>query len=157
MTHGTWLRTVRSREKSAGVDHRQFACYASTLTPHVRDHLARAAQGIEKLYGQLPAATVSEADQREHWTEGREAYIDSIRDVLGHLAAALTAVGCTDKQLALGDPGEEGIPAEVPEEPDGPDDAEEDVVAESDPEKTVAVPISAVKVLAVGDLKKKSR
>lgn len=157
MTHGTWLRTVRAQEKAQGVDHRRLACYATELTPHVRDHLARAAQEIENLYGRLPAGTVLEEDQRKHWTEGREDYIDSLRAVLGHLASALTAVGCTDKRLALGESGEDDVHAKVPEEPEGPDDAEEHAEAESDPEKTIAVPISGVKVLAVGDLKKNSR
>jgi hypothetical protein len=148
---------VRDREKASGVDHRDLACYASRLTPHVRDHLAHAAQEIEKLYGQLPSAASFESQQREHWEEGREDYIESIRSVLGHLASALTAVGCTDEQLALGESGEDPEPAPLPDEPDEPETDEQLDAPDSDPEKTIGIPFSGVKALAVADLKKRSR
>jgi hypothetical protein len=86
-------------EQGKGVDHRELACYATALTPYVRDHLARAAQNIEELYAQLPSAVVGEEQQRGYWESGREAYITRLCEVLHHLGAALTAVGCTDDEL----------------------------------------------------------
>lgn len=99
VTNGTWLHSVRAVEQGKGVDHRELACYAALLTPYVRDHLARAAQSIEELYTQLPSVVVGEDQQRAHWENGREAYISRLCEVLHHLGAALTAVGCTDDEL----------------------------------------------------------
>lgn len=76
-----------------------MACYASKLTPYVQDHMARALQNMEELYAQLPSVALSEEDQREHWENGRGAYITRMRESLDHIGAALSAVGCTDKEL----------------------------------------------------------
>jgi hypothetical protein len=97
--NGTWLRDVRAKERDKGVNHKDLACYASSLTPYVRDHLARAAQGIEELYGQLPSVIIPDGAQRTFWEEGREDFISRVCEVLSHLGAALAAVGCTDNEL----------------------------------------------------------
>lgn len=100
MEYGTWLHATRAQEKVDGVDHIAMACYASTLTPYIRDHLAPALQGLEDLYAQLPPVIATEESQREYWENGRDAYIAKIRAALDHIGAALNAVGCTDEQLA---------------------------------------------------------
>lgn len=135
MTFGTWLRTAREDEKDRGVDHYALACDAVRLTPYVRDHLARAAQGIEALYTQLPAAPVPESAQRAHWENGREAYIVRLREVLEHLAAALNAVGCTDRQLATYG----HLPEVTPPVDFGL--AEEEEAEDVDPEETITVSV----------------
>lgn len=99
MPNGAWLRSLRAMEKDTGVDYTDLACRATVLTPYVRDHLSRAAQGIEELYAKLPSAIVSDEDQRAHWEEGREAYVSSICEAIQHLGKALAAVGCTDSEL----------------------------------------------------------
>lgn len=83
-----------------GVSHRDLACHASRLTPHARNHLARAAQEIEFLYSGLPADILSDQIQRIYWENGREAYVSRLAAVLHHLGSALTAVGCTDAELS---------------------------------------------------------
>lgn len=99
MPNGTWLRSLRAMEKDKGVDYTALACHAQALTPYVREHLSRAAQGIEELYGQLPSAIVSDEDQRVHWETGRDAYVSRICEAIQHLGRALSAVGCTDAEL----------------------------------------------------------
>lgn len=99
MTNGTWLRSLRAVEKDAGVDYTTLACHAVALTPYVREHLSRAAQGIEGVYNQLPSVVESEEGQRVRWEDGREAYVDRICEAIQHLGKALTALGCTDSEL----------------------------------------------------------
>jgi hypothetical protein len=86
-------------ERDKGVNHDHLARYASSLTPYVRDHLARAAQGIEELYAALPSDLTPEDEQRSAWEDGRAEYVDRICESIQHLGAALTAVGCTDDEL----------------------------------------------------------
>lgn len=99
MSYGTWLRDLRAEERDAGVDHRDLACYASKLTPHVRDHLALAAQGIEELYTSLPAMITPDWAQRTYWEDSREVYLTRLTQALQHLGSALVAAGCTDAEL----------------------------------------------------------
>lgn len=99
MPNGTWLRSLRAMEKDNGVNYTELACQATVLTPYVREHLSRAAQGIEELYAKLPSALVDDAAQRAHWEDGREAYVSRICEAIQHLGKALAAVGCTDSAL----------------------------------------------------------
>jgi hypothetical protein len=119
---GTWLASIRASERDSGVDHRELACYASKLTPYVQGHMSEALHDLEKLYTQLPPTVAEESDQREAWEGLREEYVRTLRQALDHLAATLTAVGCTDAELGgvLGTPEGEDPPgagdetAEVP-------------------------------------------
>jgi hypothetical protein len=96
---GTWLRSVRAREREAGVDHRELACYASKLTPYIQDNLSEALHRLEKLYIQIPATAFTEQIQRERWEKLRPGYVRDVREALDFLAATLTAVGCTEDEL----------------------------------------------------------
>lgn len=100
MQFGTWLSALRGQESIDGVDHYELACYASKLTPYVRGNLDDALGLLASVSDDIPDG-VSDDDLRAYWEENRSAYIRKIREVLDHIGAALTAVGCTDKQLEL--------------------------------------------------------
>lgn len=99
MPNGTWLRNLRAVERDKGVDYTTLACHASELTPYVREQLARAAQGVEEVYSQLPSAVLPEAEQRARWESSREEYVARICEAVQRLGVALTAVGCSDAEL----------------------------------------------------------
>lgn len=141
MQFGTWLRDARAQEKDRGVDHRELACYASKLTPYVQDRMARALQGLEELYAQLPSVAAPEEKQREAWEGGREAFVVRTREALDLLGAVLTSIGCTEKELASvtdeePDPEPEAEPQPVS---DNSSDAPEEE-AKPDVEETVQLP-----------------
>lgn len=119
MQYGTWIHDVRAQEKDKGVDFYKLACYASKLTPYIKDRLSYALRDLEQLYLALPADIDGDAEQREYWEASREEYIESVRTALCGIAAALAAVGCTDEELA-------GIPKSNKELPDAVDDDESD-------------------------------
>lgn len=149
MEYGTWLRTMRAQEKVAGVDHIAMACYASQLTPYVRTHLATALQDMEELYAQLPPVIALEEEQREHWENGRDAYIACIRGALDHIGAALNAVGCTDEQLASAGHNEPE-PDDAPEEKE-PSEENEPKQIESG-EETMRLSTSGLRLVRVPPL-----
>lgn len=158
MQFGTWLRDARAREKDKGVDHRELACYANKLTPYVQDCMARALQGMEELYAQLPPAVAPEEKQRKQWEDGRTAFVARMRESLDLIGAALTAVGCTEEELAAvsdegPDPEGDQEPAPGPDEPSG--DSEE--LAEPDAEKTVQLPLPPVSLAVAKSLTKTNK
>jgi hypothetical protein len=127
---GTWLKDVRAQERDRGVDHYELACNASLLTPYIKDNLSLALRDLELLYTKLPTGLMSDDEQRAHWEESRDTYVVQVRDALERIAATLTAVGCTEKELASISDDRES-PDDVPQEPardeegDGEGDDEE--------------------------------
>lgn len=156
MQFGTWLRDARAQEKDRGISHRDLACDARKLTPYVQDRMARALQGLEELYAQLPSVAAPEEAQRAQWEEGRRAFIVRTREALDLLGATLTAVGCTEEELESildddPDPETDQEPAPDPDEPSG--EPEERV--EPDVEETVQLPLVPV-ALALAKLPEKT-
>jgi len=96
---GSFLRSARTREREAGIDHRELACYAGKLTPYVQSNLSNALLTLETLYTRIPSTVISEQQQRELWEQLRSVYIQDIRSALDRIAAVLTAVGCTEEEL----------------------------------------------------------
>lgn len=114
---GTWLSDARASEKDKGVNHRELACYGSKLTPYVQNQLAPALQDMETLYAALPSVTEDEEKQRAFWEDFRPEYVQRIRVALDSIGAALTAVGCTEDELAsaVPDATEPDASSETPE------------------------------------------
>lgn len=155
MPYGTWLEGVRSQERSRGVDYRHLACYASELTPYVRDQLARAALGLEEIYAHLPSLLVSDDAQREHWVAARDTYVNHVSAVVRHLGAALSAVGCTDAEFAQVIAGKETVKsAEVTGQSALPVAEEHTDDGAPDSEQTITVRVLAEKCAAGGDQEK---
>ncbi len=145
MLFGTWLHDARVRDREAGVDHRELACYGEKLTPYVQEHLAKALQGLERLYMRIPSTLLDEKALREQWEEFRPQYIRDIRTALESLAAALTAVGCTDEQLA------EAVELlEVEKKNDEKSESAPETEGEA-PEQTVMIPVVAVAIEKDGE------
>lgn len=120
MQYGTWLTTLRAEEATEGVDHYEMACYADRLTSYVRDHLHAAVDGLTAADYGIPETSLTPDDElREHWETTRSEYIQQLREALGHIGAALTAVGCTDKQLELAGtkPDESEKESDLPKSP----------------------------------------
>lgn len=116
---GTWLASIRARERDSGVNHRDLACNPSKLTPYVQGQLGTALHELEKLYATLPPVVTEEDEQREAWEELRDGYILTVREALDRIGATLTAVGCTDRELStLLDPEPEPEPAAEEPEPE---------------------------------------
>lgn len=146
---GTWLRSVRARERDKGTPYRDLATYPEKLTPYVQEELAQAAQVVETLYVKLPRATDPVGDQRAQWEQGREEFIATVRTALDHLGAALSAVGCTDAELSA------ALRTTDTEEPsESPESGEENPDHESDSEKTVPVSLSDIRRAGVALRKK---
>jgi hypothetical protein len=103
----SWLHTVRAQERDGGVDYRNLACYPDKLTDYIQDHMSTALQGLEELYAELPSKVAKDDEQREAWITQRESFIIRTRAALDHLAAALSAVGCTDEELSGSTKGRE--------------------------------------------------
>lgn len=118
MQFGTWLGVLRAEEAKDGVDHYELACYADKLTPYVRGHLADALGTLRGVDDLIPEFS-SEQELRGFWEDSRDEYIRKIRETLDHVGAALTAVGCTDKQLefAVEKLDENEIEVELPKPP----------------------------------------
>lgn len=100
MRFGTWLRDIRAKEREAGVNHRDLASRPAELTSYVQDHLSQALRKLELMYTQIPPAPIPEDRLRIRWESFRGRYIRDIRYALDHIGAALTAVGCTEEELA---------------------------------------------------------
>lgn len=98
---GTWLRDVRAQERDRGVDHYELACHASRLTPYIKDNMSQALRDLERLWMRLPTELMGEDEQRLFWEEYRAEYIRQVQGALVRFAASLTAVGCTEEELAL--------------------------------------------------------
>lgn len=133
MQFGTWLKDVRAQERDRGVDHFDLACNASRLTPYIKDNLALFLRDLEFLYLELPTERMSEADQREYWEEHRDEYVRRLRIALNRLAATLTAVGCTDQELAgISDSAtpSDDVPEVDSEDQEGDDEEAETVLLE---------------------------
>lgn len=142
MHFGTWLRATRAKEREDGVDHVELACYASKLTPYIRDHMARALQDMEELYAQLPSAAVPEENQRDHWENGRQAYITRMRESLDHIGAALNAVGCTDEELDnVSQANEEEIESDTPEPAS---ESGDEVQVDEESQETTQIALAAI-------------
>lgn len=99
MLYGTWLQSARAREREAGVDHRDLACYANLLTSYVQEHLSQALYRLEKLYIRVPPTALNEEHQRSLWETLRPDLIRDVREATDHIAAVLAAVGCTEEEL----------------------------------------------------------
>lgn len=97
---GTWLASIRARERDSGVSHRDLACDPLKLTPYVQGQLAEALQSLERLYATLPPVVTEESEQREAWETLRDSYVLTVREALDRIGATLTAVGCTDRELS---------------------------------------------------------
>lgn len=141
MPNGTFLRSARARERAAGVDFRELACYAGKLTPYVQSQLSAALLGLEKLYLQIPTVALPEEVQREAWEDFRPEYIREIRVALDLIAASLTAVGCTEEELTAA-----YLPG-IPEADDMPPEAD-DSEGTPEVERTLVFPVP---VLSPGD------
>lgn len=100
MQTGTWLRSVRASEVEQGISHRELACDAGKLTSHVRERLARAQVRLARVIAMIPSADEDEAAQREVWEDGRQGYVDLLCAAVADLGSALTAVGCSDCEVA---------------------------------------------------------
>ena len=137
---GTWLATVRASERDSGVNHRELACYPSKLTPYVQGHMSEALHSMEKLYAQLPPVLLDEDEQREAWEGRREEFIRAMREALDHIAATLSAVGCTDSLLST--------VLDPPAEDDAVSEGEADVSTTED--ETTEVPIPTWVTVKVG-------
>lgn len=143
VSNGTVLRTIRAGEKSKGVNYTTLACHASVLTPHVRDHLSRAARKIEELYNQLPSPVTPDVAQRSHWESQREAYVARICEVIEHVGATLTAMGCTDTEMEKLLGCEDGANETEIEISTAPSESSEEhtPMEKSGSDKTVTVPL----------------
>lgn len=83
----------------------------------------------------IPSVVLDEEELRELWPEFRAEYIREARRALDHIAAALTAVGCTEEELAGADGSPE--PAEKNDDPsDIPPEEEASAI-----EETVQLPV----------------
>lgn len=152
MHFGTWLRDVRAEEREAGVNHRDLACRPAELTSYVQDQMCEALSRMERLYIRIPPAPLDESHLREKWEDFREPYIYELRKALDHIGAALTAVGCTEDELAsIGRP--EILSEETPEAlEEGSENSESEPGTVQD--ATVVVPLREA-LATVGNEKEK--
>jgi hypothetical protein len=101
MSSGDWLSTTRNHQAEVhGVDHLELACNADKLTEYVSRKLNVAAQAVEHARVAVPQESWSEEAQRKLWEEDRGIFVDDMVHALACLGAILTAVGCTEKEMA---------------------------------------------------------
>lgn len=99
MQTGTWLRWVRSKEKQEGLDHHELVCDPYKLTVRTRKKILQAMNHVHRALALVPLPMEEDAQQRRIWEENRQAYVRELALCAEGIAAALTAVACTDREI----------------------------------------------------------
>lgn len=96
-----WLRDQREYQSDVyGVAYEVFGLDKNARTDYVSMNLTAAMIEIGEAYQEVPWKPWAKVNKEEVWKEKRGKFIGEIVDVLFFLANSLTAVNCTDEELA---------------------------------------------------------
>jgi hypothetical protein len=96
-----WLITQRMHQETQhDVDHRELACDPYQMSRYVLTQMHSALDTMETARMNVPSHGMHEETQRKAWEDNRSSFVDNIVTMLGCVGSMLTAVGCTDKELA---------------------------------------------------------
>jgi len=100
-TMKNWLRDQREYQSTVyDVAYEVFGLDKDARTDYVSMNLTAAMIELGEAYQEVPWKPWAKVNKEEVWKEKREKFIGEIVDTLFFLSNALTAVGCTDEELA---------------------------------------------------------
>lgn len=101
MKFNEWLATQREYQADTfGVDYPAMETDPERLTGYVTTNLWAAVHEIVEAGAETPWKPWATVDKGEVWRANREKFVGEVVDVLFFLGNALTAVNCTDEELA---------------------------------------------------------
>jgi hypothetical protein len=97
-----WLLDQRRyQQETFKVDYPGMASDAGARTDYVSMNMTAAMIEMGEAFQEVPWKPWATINKAESWKRTRAAFIGEIVDVMFFLANALTAVGCTDEELAV--------------------------------------------------------